>query len=65
MNLVARAVLTLCLLAILAFCAFGFLASYEYQEPSRRLPWQIGYGAGGAVCLFATIVLWRSRRPAP
>lgn len=65
MNLIARAFLTLGLLAILAFCVFGFLASYEYSEPSRRLPWQLGYGTGGAVCLFATVLLWRFRRSAP
>jgi hypothetical protein len=65
MNLVVRSVLTLGLLAIIAFCVFGFLASYEYPEPSRRLPWQLGYGAGGMVCLFAAVSLWRLRRPAP
>ena len=65
MNLIARAVLTLGLLAILAFCVFGFLASYEYAALSSRLPWQLGYGAAGAVCLFATVLLWRPRDPAP
>jgi len=64
-NLIARAVLTLGLLAILAFCAFGFLASYEYAEPLRRLPWQLGYGIGGAVSLFSMVSLWRFRRAAP
>lgn len=62
MNLFARAVLTVVLLAILAFCAFGFLASYEEAEPSRRLPWQLGYGTGGVVCLFVTVLLWGFRR---
>lgn len=64
MNLIARALLTVGILVILAFCVFGFLASYEYPEPSRRLPWQLGYGMSGAVCLFATLWLWRFRRPA-
>lgn len=64
MTLIARAVLTLGSLAIFAFCVFGFLASYEYSEPSRRLPWQLGYGTGTAVCLLAAILLWRLRRPA-
>lgn len=59
MNLVARAFLTLVLLGVLAFCVFGFLASYEYAESSRRLPWQLGYGAGGAVCLFYMARVWR------
>ena len=65
MNLIARAFLTLGLLAILAFCVFGFLASYEYAEASRRLPWQLGYGVGGTVSLISTIWLWRIRRHAP
>ena len=64
MNLVARALLTLGLLAIIAFCVFGFLASYEYVEASRRLPWQLGYGTGGAVSLISMILLWRFRRHA-
>ena len=63
MNLIARTVLTLGLLGLLAFCVFGFLASYEYAEPLKRLPWQLGYGAGAGVCLLATVVVWRSRRP--
>jgi len=65
MTLIARVVLTLGFLAILAFCVFGFFASYEYAEPSRRLPWQLGYGTGAAVCLFAAVFLWRFRRRAP
>ena len=63
MNLVVRILLALALLAMLAFCIFGFLASYEYPEASQRLPWQLGYGAGGAGCLFATLWLWRFRGP--
>ena len=64
MNLIARALLTLGLLAILAFCVFGFLASYEYSEASGRLPWQLGYGAVGTVSLISMLLLWRFRRDA-
>jgi len=44
------------LLAVAAFCVYGFLASLELS-PSDRLPWQVGYGVtfhlalGGAVLL--------------
>jgi len=64
MNLIARTLLTLGFVAIFVFCVFGFLASYEYVEAARRLPWQLGYGAGGAVSLISMILLWRFRRHA-
>lgn len=64
MNLFIRSVLTLGLLAVLAFCGFGFMATYEYSEASRRLPWQLGYGVLGAVCLLCTVLLWRTHRSA-
>ena len=49
------------LLAVTAFCVFGFLASYEYSA-AERLPWQIGYGALGLVCLSGAVMLLRPRR---
>lgn len=62
MTVAIRALLTLGLFAIVAFCVFGFLASFEYSEPARRLPWQIGYGIAGVICLFCVVRLWRGRR---
>src|SRR5262245_29217222 len=53
--------ITMVLLAILAFCAFGFLATFEYAEQARRLPWQIGYGLIGALCVVGIIVMLLGR----
>lgn len=62
MQTLARIVATLALLALAGFCIFGFMASYEYSDSARRLPWQIGYGTLGAAGLFFVIFLWRPRR---
>jgi O-antigen ligase len=40
-------------LAALAFCGFGFLATYE---PPGFMLWRIGYGIAGAACL--GVVTW-------
>jgi hypothetical protein len=57
----ARGLAALVLLAILAFCVFGFLASYE---PPFAESWGIRliYGLIGAVCLSLLIVLLLPRR---
>jgi uncharacterized membrane protein YbhN (UPF0104 family) len=62
MNVLTRTLLTLGLLALVGFCIFGFLASYESPDASRRLPWQLGYGTVAFACLLVTILLWRPRR---
>lgn len=49
------------LLAIAGFCVFGFLASYEYAEPAKRLPWQVGYGMLGLACLRGVWVVSKTR----
>lgn len=51
MPTLLRIVAAVVMLAIAGFCVFGFLASYEYAEPAKRLPWQIGYGVLGLACL--------------
>jgi hypothetical protein len=62
MNLLLRVLLTLVLLTVAAFSVFGFLASDEYPEATRRLPWQIGYGTTGGACLLSMVPLWRRAR---
>jgi hypothetical protein len=65
MNTILRVMAALALMAVLFFCVFGFLASWEYTEASARLPWQIGYGAIGAACVFGAFGLLRRRRREP
>ena len=48
-----RMLTALIALAILAFCGFGYLATYE---PSGFLAWRIGYGIAGAACL--GVITW-------
>ena len=62
MQTLARIVGALTLLAITGFCVFGFMATDEYPEPAKRLPWQIGYGAVGLVCLSGAVMVLRPRR---
>ena len=62
METFARILLTLALLAIIGFCLFGFLATYESPDLLQRLPWQIGYGLGGLVCVFVAFKIWLPRR---
>lgn len=63
-RIIARIILALALLGVAAFCAFGFLAPYEIPDASGRLPWQIGYGALGLVCLAGAGFVLRPRRRA-
>ena len=62
MQTLARIIGALALLAITGFCIFGFMATYEYSEASKRLPWQIGYGVLGLACLSGVAWLLRRRR---
>jgi len=57
-----RALAALVLIGLALFSIYGFLASYEYSEAAKRLPWQIGYGALGLVCLSGVVVVLRPRR---
>ncbi len=61
MQILARIIGALALLAIAGFCVFGFMATCEYSETAKRLPWQIGYGVLGLVCLSGAVMLLRPR----
>ena len=65
MGKLMRIIGALALLALAAFCVFGFMASYEYHDAAKRLPWQIGYGMLGLACLSGAILLLRRRRGTP
>ena len=61
MRAFSRILGALTLLALAAFCVFGFLASFEPSETSR-LPWKVGYAAMTIVCLTGAVQLLRSGR---
>ena len=55
MRLILRLALTLVLVAIAAFCCFGFMASYESP------PYNLGhwfYGIVGIACVADIVAVW-------
>lgn len=61
MQTFVRILAALALLGVTGFCLFGFMATYEYSDAAKRLPWQTGYGLLGLVCLAVTASLLRRR----
>jgi hypothetical protein len=55
-QILARVVGSLALLAVAAFCGFGFLASFE---PPNWIGYQIGYASVGCGCIVGIAVLLR------
>jgi hypothetical protein len=49
----------LALLALAAFCGFGFLASLEPGAAADPLPWQVGYGVAFHLALGGAVMLLR------
>jgi len=60
MPLAVRILLALLLLAVTAFCVFGFLATYE---PPGALALRIVYGVAGVLCLIGAGWLLLPHRP--
>lgn len=52
MILIFRVLLMLVLLAIAAFCLFGFLATFE---PPQYPGWRVAYGTVGVICIIGAI----------
>jgi hypothetical protein len=55
MQLVLRLALTLSLLVILAFCGFGFLATFE---PPGFLFFRLLYASVALGCLLTIVAIW-------
>lgn len=58
MNLAVRLIAALALLAVAAFCAFGFLTTFE--SPGY-LGWRVAYAVVGLTCLALAVGLTLSR----
>jgi hypothetical protein len=39
------------LLAVLAFCVFGFTATFEPMDATKQWTWRVVYGAVGLACV--------------
>jgi hypothetical protein len=63
MNIIVRILVTMGLLALLAFCAFGFLASFEPLPASQQWLWRLVYLVAASSACWALVRLWRSLRP--
>ncbi len=63
MTVIVRLLLALVLLALVAFCAFGFLATFEPLDRSTQVTWRLIHGFGGGLCLLgAGWLAWPRKR---
>jgi hypothetical protein len=62
MLYLARILVVVLLLAVIAFCIFGFLATFEPMEPESQLTWRIIYVALVGNCAAAIVWLFLLRR---
>jgi hypothetical protein len=61
MNLASRILAALALLPFLAFCVFGFIATFEPLDPSIQLFWRVIYGLAALACVGGIVGLLRPR----
>jgi O-antigen/teichoic acid export membrane protein len=59
MNVLWRISLGLVLLGLVAFCVFGFLATFEPLPLPQQWAWRIMYGLVGVSCLLGIVRLLR------
>jgi roadblock/LC7 domain-containing protein len=58
MKVIVEVVAAVVLLALAAFCLFGFLATYEPTEaPGMNWTFRIGYAVVGISCVVCVVVL--------
>jgi len=62
MNRAARVMWSLVLLAVLAFCVFGFMATFEPLDVSTQVVWRGIYGLTAVACLGGLVVLSLPRK---
>jgi hypothetical protein len=51
------------LMAVLAFCVFGFMATFEPMDATRKFVMRGLYGVVGLVCLIT--IIWAARPQKP
>ena len=58
MRLILRLALTLVLVAVAAFCCFGFMASAEYKPDGIANPFRWLYGILFIACVATIVAIW-------
>lgn len=48
--MIHRILIAIALLVVAAYCVFGFLATFEPNDPMRQLAWRVVYALIGATC---------------
>ena len=51
------------LLAVLGFCVFGFMATFEPMDATKQFIMRALYGAVGVVCLITIVWAVRPQKP--
>jgi hypothetical protein len=54
-----RVAMMVILLALIAYCIFGFVATFEPMDPAKAMTWRIIYGLGAMASV--TAVAWNIR----
>jgi hypothetical protein len=54
-----RVAMMVILLALIAFCIFGFVATFEPMDPAKAMTWRIIYGVAALASIVA--VAWNIR----
>ena len=57
MNIVVRLIVTLVCLAVMAFCAFGFLATFEPLPAATQWTWRAIYGCVAALATTGIVAI--------
>lgn len=55
MSLTKRLVITVLLGALLLFCVFGFMATFEPLDRATQIAWRVGYGVVGLLAIFGIV----------
>ena len=62
MKLMLRLLMTGLLLGVLAFCVFGFMATYEPVRTVVRWMWRVIYAVAALSTLAGITAAWRGQR---
>ena len=66
MKIILRMVASAGLVALLLFCTFGFLATFEPLSPAVQWTWRVVYAGVAVLDVVGFYLVWRpAKRPSP